>query len=157
MFEFEDEQYYDPSEDGYTHLNAYSKGRTHLGRMLSNFAYSPFVHEKYGSFNSVEGFYYWYCTGQVHDSLRKLSGSTAKVQGQKFKRVITSFTDEDISNIQEAIICKIAQHPEIMNALKECTLPIVHYYVMHGRVIQLEKHSDWYVDTLNDIRAALQQ
>lgn len=155
MFEFPEEQYFDPTEDGYTHLNAYSKGRTHLGRMLSNFAFSPFVLEPYGKFNSVEGFYYWYCTGQCHDDLRKLSGSTAKSVGQKYKRIIISLSDEDIEVIQSAMIAKIVQNPEIMEALKKCDLEIVHYYVYGGKVVQLEQSSSWYAETLNQIRDSL--
>lgn len=156
MFEFEEDQYYDPSEDGYTHLNAYSKGRTHLGRMLSNFAYSPFVFEPYGKFNSMEAFYYWYVTGKKHEELRSLHGSTAKSVGQKFHRVETSLTEEDLEILQDAMIAKIVQNDELKNALKECTLPIVHYYVYHGRVVQLEQRHDWFADTLNLIRDALQ-
>lgn len=157
MFEFEEEKYFDPSEDGYTHLNAYSKGRTKIGRMLSNFAFSPFTLEPFGTFNSMEGFYYWYITGQEHNELRKLSGSTAKVQGQKFKRVITSFTDEDLEVIQNAMVAKIFQNPEIMQGLRDSTLEIVHYYVMHGRVIRLDNEHDWFVNTLVLIRDALQK
>jgi len=32
-----------PEEDGITHINIYSKGKTDLGRMLSNFAKLPFI------------------------------------------------------------------------------------------------------------------
>lgn len=156
MFEFEDEQYFDPTEDGYTHLNAYSKGRTHLGRMLSNFAYSPFVFEPYGKFNSMEGFYYWFITGQQHEDLRKLHGSTAKAVGHKYKRVITSFTDEELCIIQDAMIAKIVQNEEILQGLKDCNLEIVHYYVMFGKVISLSDQHDWFTETLNMIRIALQ-
>ena len=156
MFEFEDEQYFDPSDDGYTHLNAYSKGRTHLGRMLSNFAYSPFVFEPYGNFCSMEGFYYWYVTGKEHQDLRKLHGSTAKVVGQKYERTVHSLTEQDLEIMQEAMIAKITQHPEIYDGLKNCTLPIVHYYVSFGRVIQLDKRHDWFAETLELIRDALQ-
>ncbi|WEM33402.1 hypothetical protein EJP02_341 [Escherichia phage EJP2] len=156
MFEFEEEIYFDPSEDGYTHLNAYSKGRTRLGRMLSNFAYSPFVFEPYGHFKSMEGFWYWYCTGQKHDILRTLSGAKAKAEGQKFPRVITSMSDEDISTIQDAMVAKIVQNSEIKDALMKCNLEIVHYYVYAGRVVRLDQKDDWFAETLNMIRDALQ-
>lgn len=156
MFEFEEEQYYDPSEDGHTHLNAYSKGRTHLGRMLSNFAYSPFVFEPYGKFNSMEGFYYWYVTGKIHEELRTLHGSTAKSVGQKFHRVIQSLSDEDIEILQDALVAKIVQNPDIKKELSDCKLEIVHYYVMFGKVIDLSGQHDWYTETLNLIRLSLQ-
>lgn len=155
MFEFEEEEYYDPSDDGYSHINAYSKGKTELGRMLSNFAYSPFVYEPYGKFNSVEGFYYWYLTGQKHDDLRELTGAKAKIQGQKYNsdRTECNLSEETIEVIQGAIIAKIAQNPKISEALLNSTLPIVHYYVSFGRVISLD--SSWYEETLMEIRSAL--
>jgi hypothetical protein len=48
-----------PSEDGVTHINVYSRGNTELGRLLSNFAHTPFSHPEFGEFASVEGFWYW--------------------------------------------------------------------------------------------------
>jgi hypothetical protein len=48
-----------PEEDGVTHINIYSKGKTELGRWLTNFSYSPFNHPEYGKFLSMEGFWYW--------------------------------------------------------------------------------------------------
>jgi hypothetical protein len=43
-----------PSEDGVTHINVYSRGNTELGRLLSNFAHTPFSHPEFGEFASVE-------------------------------------------------------------------------------------------------------
>ena len=31
----------DPSKDGIDHINIYSKGKTELGKYLSNFTYAP--------------------------------------------------------------------------------------------------------------------
>jgi len=45
-------------EDGVTHINIYSKGRTTLGQMLSNFEDSPFTCED-GNFRSIEDYWYW--------------------------------------------------------------------------------------------------
>ena len=44
--------------DGMTHINVYSKGKTEIGRWLSNFAYSPIDLGNEGYFSSIEG--YWY-------------------------------------------------------------------------------------------------
>lgn len=159
MFEWdkEEHQYFDPTEDGFTHINTYSKGRTELGRMLSNFAYSPFSYEPYGNFNSVEAFYYWYLTGQQHDDLRTLSGSYAKVKGQSYNsdRTEHSLSEETIEIMQGAIICKIAQNEELRDMLIASTLPMCHYYYMHGRVINPFDGHDWFSETLEDIRTAL--
>lgn len=159
MFEWDQEkhEYFDPTDDGFTHINTYSKGRTELGRMLSNFAFSPFVYAEYGKFNSVEGYWYWYLTGQKHDDLRTLSGSYAKVKGQSYvsDRIEHSLSEETIEIMQGAIICKIAQNPKLQEMLLSSTLPFCHYYYMHGRVINPFDGHDWFSETLEDIRTAL--
>lgn len=73
-----------PDEDGITHINVYSKGKTELGQLLSNFAYTPFVHSEYGKFNSIEAFWYYYFTGCKHDDLKLLYGYKAKEKGRKY-------------------------------------------------------------------------
>lgn len=46
-----------PDNDGILFINAASKGKTKLGKALSNFAHYPFNHPKHGHFESMEG--YW--------------------------------------------------------------------------------------------------
>lgn len=45
---------YTATTDGIDHINIYSKGKTTLGRMLSNFACTPFTHPEDGKFASIE-------------------------------------------------------------------------------------------------------
>lgn len=159
MFEWDQEkhEYFDPTEDGFTHINTYSKGRTELGRMLSNFAFSPFVYNEYGKFNSVEAFYYWYLTGMKHNDLRTLSGSYAKVKGQSYSddRTEYSLSEDTLEVIQGAIICKIAQNPKLQEMLISSTLKFAHYYVYNGKVIPAFDGHDWFSETLENIRTAL--
>lgn len=159
MFEWPDENnnYIDSTEDGISHINTFSKGKTKLGRMLSNFYESKFVYEPYGTFMSVEGFWYWYLTGQKHDVLKTLSGSKAKATGKKFSSDRDEFelSENTISVMQGAIICKIAQNKEIQEALINSTLPFIHYYVMFNRVIPV--NCDWFNQTMEDIRAVLKE
>lgn len=68
------------TDDGITHINVYSKGKTELGRLLSNFSHTPF----YGNdilFNSVEGWWQWFTTGKEYDYLKYLYGFKAKKRG----------------------------------------------------------------------------
>lgn len=48
----------DHNKDGIDHINIYSKGRTALGRFLSNFAQAEIETED-GEFASIEGYWYW--------------------------------------------------------------------------------------------------
>ena len=160
MFIFEDEEpeeLYDPELDGISHINTYSKGKTELGRMLSNFYYAPFEHPEFGKFDSVEGFWYWYQTGQQHEVLRGLHGYKAKQEGKKYERV-----DIDVEYFYEKVLecigLKIINSPEIYEALKLSTLPFVHYYRYgdeNPKVIKVP--CEWMMNGINNIRFIIKQ
>lgn len=69
----------DPNEDGISHINVYSKGRTGIGRFLSNFTFYP-IHTVDGEFHSIEGYWYWLTCRD--DRLRYLHGYEAKKLGR---------------------------------------------------------------------------
>ena len=83
------------------HINIYSKSESKLGRMLSNFYHSPFVLEKDGFFNSVEG--YWFWLGTRDERLRKLSGFKAKKLGGKLPRKFNLEESEFKLKIEKSI------------------------------------------------------
>lgn len=114
-----------PDNDGLDHINLYSKGKTPLGRSLSNFALTPFAHPSFGGFYSVEGFWYWLKTGLQHDQLRTLYGYRAKKQGTLYESVSCEHFE---SIICEAIECKVRTYPSISYQLATTDLPLVHYY-----------------------------
>lgn len=122
-----------PEKDGITHINVYSKGRTELGRLLSNFADTPFRHPVHGWFRTVEGFWYWLKTGMIYEQLRDMEGWEAKMLGRKWAVVETDNFD---TKIKTAIRCKLIQHPAILCALIDNELPLAHYYVVRGQVKQ---------------------
>lgn len=123
---------YLPEKDGVTHINVYSKGRTELGRLLSNFADTPFKHPEFGWFRTVEGFWYWLKTGKTHEDLRNMVGWEAKMLGRKWPAVEIEHFD---TKIKTAIRCKLIQHPDILCGLIDNELPLTHYYVRGSRVV----------------------
>lgn len=148
-------------KDSIDHINIYSKGKTELGRLLSNFSECPFDYPPYGHFKSVEGFWYWFLTGQKHEYLKNLSGWQAKKEGQKYRddRVDKkSLTQEQKDIILEAIRCKLRQHKKIRLLLKESTLPFEHYYEYgtgdSAKRIHLPQYQ-WIVDEIERIRQIL--
>ena len=69
-------------EDGITHVNIYSQGKTKLGKWLSNFSHTPIDTED-GHFESIEGYWYWLVTDNINkDILRGLYGYEAKKPGE---------------------------------------------------------------------------
>jgi hypothetical protein len=138
-----------PWEDGQTHINVYSKGKTDLGQWLSNFAYSPFKHPKYGSFDSIEGFWYWLSTGMQYDKLRTLHGYLAKAQGKKYA-IIEHPNFEQC--IKTAIRAKLIANPDRLRQIIDNPLPLTHYYVYGDKA--MHAGYEWITDYYQEIRRA---
>jgi hypothetical protein len=146
----------DPKLDGVTHINCWSKGKTTLGQLLSNFAQAPFKHPQHGFFASVEGYWYWLSTGRQHDNLRRLYGASAKTVGMQFEMI--PMDDEEFKDqIRQAIRCKIEQNADILAAFLANPLPYFHYYV-YGKaadVIVDKPEHRWQMEYLHQLRAEL--
>lgn len=147
------------NEDGTTHINVWSRARTELGQLLSNFALLPFTHPTHGCFASVEGLWYWLATGQTHSQFKRLYGFSAKSLG---KRLPTVQMDVDAfrSEIKTAIRCKVEQTPRLKHLFTESILPFEHYYVFnvgaeneHVRDTR-DKHG-WQMEYLEQLRDEL--
>lgn len=139
-----------PSDDGVTHINVFSKGQTEMGRLLTNFAFTPFKHPTYGHFASMEAFWYWLGTGKTHNQLRRLYGASAKMAGRRLQRVpCESFQEE----ILQAIQYKIEQTPRILQLFRTTpSLPLAHYYVYpygttSAKVVHKPEHS-WQLEAM---------
>lgn len=144
-----------PLNDGITHINVYSKASTELGRLLSNFAYTPFVHPIFGKFDSVEGFWYWLGTGCIHDKLRSLHGYSAKQYGKTLEII---HRDDFEDNVKLAILTKIESSEKLSNMLVKSKLPLVHYYYFgekdNAKIVEPTSHR-WIIDFITDVRTEL--
>lgn len=138
-----------PWEDGQTHINVYSKGATDLGRWLSNFAYSPITHPVYGSFDSLEGFWYWLNSGLQYDKLRKLHGYQAKSKGKIYPRIeIPDF----IQQFKSGIRAKLVANPDRLRQIIDNRLPLTHYYVYGDKAV--DAGYEWITEYYTEIRQA---
>lgn len=139
--------------DGIDHINVYSKGKTELGKMLSNFYHSSFTCED-GKFESVEGYWYWLSTKD--DKLRTLYGFEAKRYGRSINGKDWLEDESFKKKIKQAIKAKVTQS-NIKNLLKESTLPFKHYYLAKNEFkIEVPK-SDWIIQYLEDLRKELKE
>lgn len=157
----------DPSQDGVTHINVYSKGATELGRLLSNFAHTPFEHPIFGKFQSMEGYWYYIKTGFRFSQLRSVYGASAKVTGRELWDSLEAERYEGKStqfpHFNEAILdgirCKLKQNRNILQLLQESTLPLTHYYFYGTRsnpkVIDQPQHM-WQIEEIERIRSLMQ-
>ena len=126
-----------PELDGIDHINVYSRGKTALGRQLSNFASTPFKHPTDGDFLTVEGWWYWTMTG--FDALRELEGWECKQLGLKANLIRTHPTEEELIVTYRA---KLDCNPDLKIALEQNRLPLEHYYVYGGKVV-IPKEWQW--------------
>jgi len=144
-----------PNEDGITHINIYSKGKTLLGRLLSNFAVTPFTHPTHGKFQSVEGYWYWLLaeSNPQRDKLRTLSGWRAKQFGRELQtpdwpaEKDTTFYE----NIYSALEAKLEATPLLQELLGKSTLPFEHYYVYGDKVIDVTQ-GKWLIEFWDNAR-----
>lgn len=144
-----------PQNDGVTHINIFSKGKTELGRRLSHFDKSPFIHPYFGPFNSMEGFWYYIRAVKPDDKLRMLIGHEAKFYGRELEsRFLPNFQ----TIIMDANYQKIMQNPEIKDLMIESTLPFDHYYTFGSynaiKQVRLQQFS-WLVEGFEQIRRKL--
>ncbi len=136
---------YSPVNDGIDHINVYSKGRTELGRFLSNFAASPIQTED-GRFMSIEGYWYWLgCTHPNKDNLRNLYGFAAKKAGRELGSPDWLSDDEFKIKISKAIVIKLYNNEKFKDWLLRNKLPLTHYYVYGGKVINVPE-AEWILD-----------
>jgi hypothetical protein len=155
-----------PLADGHTHINIYSKGRTELGKLLSNFSRTTFHHNWYGTFNSVEAFWHWRklygseAPDDELDQLKLLEGHDALRVGrllrgkyQAHPKAEETF-QEDVLNV---ITAKILGKRKLKRLLRLSTLPFQHYY-WYGNIHSAKVtngHCEWMVAHIESIRAGL--
>ena len=112
-------------------INVYSKSDSELGRLLSNFANTPFTDDRGRQYASVEGWWYWHVTGQKHPHLCGLHGWQAKQEGKKFPRV-QEVTPEILRKVY---LRKLRDNPHIRDMLLAYDGEFDHYYVYNGRKV----------------------
>lgn len=131
-------------EDGVDHINVYSRGRTKLGRLLSNFAHTPFMFQG-GRFESVEAWWYWHqlkdrpgVKEQQLKHLMSLFGFAAKSKGSEMRRELGAGpkpTPRELKYIYER---KLAGNPHLTAEFSANTLPFDHYYVYGNKIVETE-------------------
>jgi len=139
---------FDPRQDGISHINVYSQGKTELGRWLTNFAHVHVITAD-GPFESIEG--YWYWLSCKDDNLRALYGFAAKEYGRKIGARDWMETSDFQTKIKDAIRVKIWSNAKMMAELQKLKLPLVHYYVFSG-VVRTAPKAQWVIDYLSTFK-----
>lgn len=147
----------DPDEDGVTHINVYTRGKTQLGRDLTNLSDIGFDHPRLGSFRCMEGLWYYGLTGYCHDDLRTLNGFDAKRVGRKKIRRRQLDEDQFREDIIAGLEARFEQNPDLKEALVNSHLPLLHYYCYFSKKpgvppkVIVPSHR-WVIDALEAFR-----
>lgn len=162
------------TRDGFDFINVYSKGGTELGRDLSNFARFPFMHPKYGMFQSIEGLWFWLRSELVdygwneddeanRTHLRELHGYEAKQWGSNLlkkvpKEAWNGFPEDTFrEGIIDGTRVKLKSHHRLLKNFANSTLPLVHFYAYGKEGNEAIRHAghQWLIEALEDIRKEL--
>lgn len=142
-----------PENDGITHINIYSKGKTQLGRFLSNFSDCNVMTDD-GPFRTIEGYWYWLSTH--YDELRVLPGFACKTRGRAVGGKDWMDEDNFRQKILKAIAVKVLSNDWCVQQMKQSDLPLVHYYVYGSKVIEV-KDGLWMLSFLDFLRNELKE
>lgn len=147
-----------PATDGIDHINIYSKSKTALGQMLSNF-YQFEIQTEDGTFWSVEAYWAWLSVPELckkrNDLRAKMSGWAAKQMGHQLVAEYGKRTDLEFERkIMAAIRYKINHFkPLIKPFIKD--LPFVHYYCWGNpgkdyKKVDVTAKYQWMVDGIRE-------
>lgn len=151
--------------DGLDHINVYSRGKTLLGKYLSNFARTPVMISTL-RFASVESWWFYkkmkninakYTADKLYSRIpfssedlgivQNLIGVDAKYFFNQKVKAINYLKSEDLDyaeptpeQVEAVFRLKVNQNTEVRRLLKESTLPFAHYYEMHGHKVNADKY-----------------
>lgn len=118
---------YHPSTDSIDHINIYSRGKTQLGRWLTNPSPLGFIHPNFGKFATAEGLHFFLKTGMSDYEYFHLKGFEARKKGKAaHKHYVHNPEFDHLMRI--GWVCKITQNPELYYLVQDNSLPLVHYY-----------------------------
>ncbi|MGL5398255.1 MAG: hypothetical protein ACRDBQ_23770 [Shewanella sp.] len=164
---------YHTEEDGVTHINVYSGGKTNLGRFWSNFHHSNTM-TPHGLFSSLEGYYHYLKVLRsvieakksveqlgIHYQLEKLKsvyGKAAQQAGRELRKHLASLgiytldvPDEWFNaNFKEALVNKLNDDKQMQVEVFDNQLPYLHYYVM-GKNVFYKEHFSWLTEQINSV------
>lgn len=145
-------------------INIYSRGKTKLGRFLSNFyAWTlelPCPDGQVRQFKSIEAYWYWLSVAhhQHETVLRRSHGAQAKALGRRMRTEVQPQKVPDFERwITDALRIKIENTPGAREALAASTLPFNHYYVMGGQVRDVGPRYAWLLAAFETMRTTYRE
>lgn len=139
--------------DGKDHINIYTKGKTFLGRFLSNLHHTPVETKKSGKFHSAEALWY-FLTREDSEVFRNIESPF------KCKEIGRKKTKKNIemgyvySEMKEAIKYKVMNNEPVKRMLVSSEKPFTHYYEYGGKKV-FPENQEWLINAIENIRKEL--
>ena len=139
--------------DGIDHINIWHQGETDLGACLSLDSMIPFTHSIFGEFTTFTGFWHYIKTTERDDLLRGMWGRKL----DEYAKRLTRYT---VPNFQAIILDanwqRIQQHPPLMQAMAESTLPFDTYSINPSTHLwKRAPYYNWFIAGCEETRKAL--
>lgn len=150
--------------DGEDHVNIYTYGETDLGVMLSIDSEIPFVHEDFGSFNTIEGLRLWLHSVDNDNAFRTLDGVSARRYSKNIRQ--SRYVPNLAFHVLTATWNKIKQNVRLFDKIKKNDLNFDCYYYSKpvgvrqadaNRVLTRMRpsYAPWFVEGMNIISDAI--
>ena len=141
--------------DGVDHINIWLQGATELGVCLSFDSQIPFTHSIFGEFTVFTGFWHYIKTTERDDLLRGMWGRRLDEYSKRLTRCI-------VPNFQAIILDanwqRIQQHPVLMKAMEESTLPFDSYSINPDTHLwKRAPYYNWFIAGCEETRKALKE
>lgn len=130
--------------DGLTHVRISPKGRTKLGRALSNLSLLGFEHPIYGPVASMESWWV-YCRGGKRDA--DILDFTPKQADRHLKRQARVRYKGFRHDILEGLSLKLTQNTDLQERLRDNLLPLIRYTHINGEA-ELIREPVWFMRAL---------
>lgn len=149
-----------PDTDGIDHINIYTKGKTELGRSLTNLSPYPLIHDGV-RFHSMEAFWYYHklrMLGLTYLHFSTMKGFEAKKAGAKIKENLSPEQFEEFKALMiDGMKCRLRQNRQLLQLLVDSDLPFKHYYgygstAAGWKIVELTRH-DWQCELYEEIRS----
>ncbi len=141
-------------KDGIDHINIWERGNTELGKVLSPSVTIPFNHSLFGHFETMEGFWHYIHSAERDDRIRNMSGTSLK----NFARKLSPTRVKHFKAlIVDANYQKIKKYKQIVESLKDSTLPFDAYYTNTVGLRIRHNYSVWLCAGFEEIRKALKE
>lgn len=156
-----------PLDDGITHVNIYTKGKTNLGKMLSNFHQCDIIIDGI-KYRTVEHYWQWAKAIYVNDLatatsiLKMRSAASVKKAGSDLNTkhgILSIYVKSEVFRelIRKAITLKVHSNASLKKLLTYNIRPFTHYYVYNNTAIEQDTHYGWMLNHIERLQLSLQR